>query len=203
MRDRHTLSNATSRRRSRANGKTACRSQQPTFTSRRAGLRSVIVSNAILLTTLLALVLVFALPAHASCGLGKTPRYSDIQLIRFERKNCLGGCVNFEVELSLDGFHYRVNTGTTNEREYSSPFARKIFDRSVTTLKNHAFYLMNYDSSVLAFDTPHLILSAERCGVTTTLDWPLYEHRQDIEGLFNALSTIRDDVDWRKTANPH
>jgi hypothetical protein len=40
-----------------------------------------------------------------------------------------------------------------------------------------------------------------RCGVTTTLDWPAYEDRRDIEALLDALDIITTGIRWSKRSD--
>lgn len=51
---------------------------------------------------------------------------------------------------------------------------------------------------VEVLDAPHYIVAAERCGVTTKLDWPAYENRRDIESLFDGLDAITAGIHWHK-----
>jgi hypothetical protein len=68
-------------------------------------------------------------------------------------------------------------------------------------LQRHEFYRLNYDSSVLVTDVPHYIVAAERCGVTTKLDWPAFQNRKDIESLFDGLDAVTERIRWHKISN--
>jgi hypothetical protein len=60
---------------------------------------------------------------------------------------------------------------------------------------------LDYDSSILALDVPHYIVAAERCGVTTKLDWPAFESRRDIESLFDSLDALTQHIHWHKISD--
>ncbi len=68
-------------------------------------------------------------------------------------------------------------------------------------LQSHDFYHLNYDSSVLVLDAPHYIVAAERCGVTTKLDWPAYENRRDIKSLLDGLDAVTKGISWHKISD--
>jgi hypothetical protein len=40
-----------------------------------------------------------------------------------------------------------------------------------------------------------------RCGVTTKLDWPVYQPRPDIESLLDALDKITRGIPWKKKSD--
>src|SRR5579871_1604481 len=130
-------------------------------------------------------------PAMAACGPGKVPTYSDVEAIWYTRTNCFGKCPSYQVALWKDGDCYYVGYKYVSRMgRYAQTCTSDVFKRAVTVLEHRGFYHLDYDSSMLVFDAPHYIVAAERCGVTTKLDWPAYENRRDIESLFDSLDTI-------------
>lgn len=146
---------------------------------------------------LLALLATIA-SAQAACGKGAVPTYADIDAIRFAHTNCFGKCGSYDVTLSRDGFHYVGGPYAPRRGTYEANFIPSIYKRAVNALRLHDFFSLNYDSSVLVTDAPHLIVSAQRCGVTTKLDWPQYTRREDIESLFEDLQRITGGIRWHK-----
>lgn len=143
-----------------------------------------------------------AVPAYAACGPGKIPTYADIQSVSYARTGCGGRCPTYKVFFTdyrdcwYVGELYVSMPGT-----YEDHCAATILKRAVAALRLHDFYALNYDSRVLVTDVEHVIVSAKRCGVTTTLDWPAYEDRQDIKLLLYALDKITMSMPWKKTSD--
>lgn len=141
-------------------------------------------------------------PAVGACGQGKTPTYSDIYAIRYERTNCFGKCASYEVLFTnnLDcyyvGYEYVAKRGT-----YKSVCTAGVLKRASAVLEAHDFFALNYNSSVLVTDLPHYVVAVERCGVTTMLNWPARGDRKDIESLFDGLDKITAEVGWQKASN--
>jgi hypothetical protein len=140
--------------------------------------------------------------ASASCVRG-SPTYSDIDAVRFERTNCFGGkCPTYEVVLTKEEGCYYVGMHNVDKiGTYKGACVGSTMLRTIAALRTHAFYTLHYDSEVLALDVPHYIVSVERCGVTTILDWPAYEGRKDIMGLLDNLDRVADSVRWHKISD--
>jgi hypothetical protein len=140
--------------------------------------------------------------ARASCAQNKAASYDNVSAVRYGRVNCFGMCRSYEVLFTSSGECYY--TGFRNgprEGAFRGACTSGTFFRAVSTLKKHTFYTLGYDSSILVTDAPHYIISVERCGVTTVLDWPAYEKRKDIDSLFDDLDLIVASVRWRKVSN--
>ena len=75
------------------------------------------------------------------------------------------------------------------------------FRGATRVLQKHNFYRLNYDSSKLVTDVPHYIVAAQGCGVTTKLDWPAFQDREDIESLFDSLDVITKHIRWHKISS--
>jgi Domain of unknown function (DUF6438) len=139
--------------------------------------------------------------ADAACGRG-APVYNDIDAVRFERTNCFGNCPAYQVLLTKDGDCYYV--GMRNVKKvgtYKGTCSRGTLMRAIVALRSHDFYTLNYDSAVLVLDAPHYIVSVERCGVTTILDWPAHEPRKDIRALLDDLDQISESIRWQKISD--
>lgn len=138
----------------------------------------------------------------AACGRGLTPTYRDIEAIRYERTNCFGECPSYEVLFTRDlGCYYVGSKYTSKLGTYKSNCSYTVLKGAIAVLDSHAFYALNYDSSVLVLDAPHYILSVVRCGVTTKLDWPAHDNRQDIESIFARLDAIANRLTWHKVSD--
>ncbi len=141
-------------------------------------------------------------PAQAACGQGKVPTYGDIDAIRYERTNCFGKCPDYQVLFASRNECYYVGTQYVPKHgTYEAVCSPAVVKRAIAVLERQEFYSLNYDSSILVLDAPHYIISVERCGVTTKLDWPWREDRKDIESLFSELDVITDDIRWHKVSN--
>ncbi len=148
--------------------------------------------------------------ADASCGIGKHPSYSDIRAIRYARTSCFGKCPDYEVLFSDLGLYYAgrrwVKMTGTYEAEHPTDeqFRRGVlpasFRLAVRLLERYDFFDLSVEP-VLVTDVPHYIIAVERCNVTTKLDMPSYPERRDVEGLFDALDVIKDQVHWTKTSD--
>jgi len=138
-------------------------------------------------------------PAIASCGAGKTPTYDDIQAVQYARTECFGKCPSYKVEFSTSGSYYVGGLRAPRHGNYAAPYDSSVLEHAVDVVRRHDFFSINYDSSILVSDVPHLIVVVSRCGVTTKLDWPSYQHRQDIEGLMKDLDAITDGIRWQKS----
>jgi len=88
---------------------------------------------------------------------------------------------------------------------YEDHCSQAVLKRAVAALRLYGFYGMNYDSRIVVTDVPHYVISVERCGVTTKLDWPAAlppdYYRKDIASLMNALGKITKSIPWRKTSD--
>ena len=84
---------------------------------------------------------------------------------------------------------------------YQSECPASILKRAIAVLESQGFYNLSYDSSVLVLDAPHYVVSAERCGVTTKLDWPVQGDRKDIESMLHGLDALTDSVSWHKVSH--
>jgi Domain of unknown function (DUF6438) len=151
-----------------------------------------------------AIVILFAVPAPAvaACGPGKTPTYADIQSVSYGRTGCFGRCAAYDV--LFDDYEHCYYVGelyVAMPGTYEDACTSAVLKRAVAALRLHDFYGLNYDSRVLVLDVPHFIISVKRCGVTTKLDWPLFEDRNDIESLMDALDKITESIPWRKTSD--
>jgi hypothetical protein len=141
-------------------------------------------------------------PAYAACRPGKTPTYADIQSVSYERTGCRGRCPAYAVlftgysDCEYVGELYVSMPGT-----YANACAGATLNRAVAALRSHGFFALNYNSRIPVTDVPHYIVSAMRCGVTTTLDWPAYEDRRDIEALLDALDIITTGIRWSKRSD--
>jgi hypothetical protein len=143
-----------------------------------------------------------AVPADAACGPGKTPTYADIQSVSYARTGCFGRCPAYEVLFTDYRFcEYVGELYVSKPGTYEDDCSHAILERVITALRLHDFYALNYDSRVLVMDAPHDVVSAMRCGVTTKLDWPAYQERQDIELLLDALDKITTRIPWEKKSD--
>ena len=84
---------------------------------------------------------------------------------------------------------------------YAQACTSGILKRTVGVLQRHDFYHLNYDSSINVLDAPHYIVAAERCGVTTKLDWPAFQNRKDIESMFDSLDAVTKSIRWHKISS--
>jgi Domain of unknown function (DUF6438) len=159
------------------------------------------------LTLLIALSFLSAVaasisPGPAACGPGKVATYSDVQAVWYERTGCFGRCPGYQVVFSkygdcyYIGFEYVLRLG-----RYAQTCSSNILKQATQVLQRHEFYRLNYDSSILVTDVPHYIVAAERCGVTTKLDWPAFQDRKDIESLFDGLDAVTEHIRWHKISN--
>lgn len=138
----------------------------------------------------------------AKCGHGERPSYSDIDEVRYAATNCFGHCPNYQVLFTRRGGCGYVGISDVARRgTYEGTCSFEIFKRAVRALQARDFYSINYDSSALVLDTPHSIISVERCGVTTTLDWPDAPPEPRITLLMNDLDAITKGIKWRKTGS--
>jgi hypothetical protein len=143
-------------------------------------------------------------PANGACGQGKTPSYLNIDEIRYARTGCFGKCPNYEVLFANSGECYYVGRENVPKHgTYDAACTATTLKDAIAMLERHQFYNLNYDPSIIVTDAPHYIISVERCGVTTTLDWQLHvrEDRNDIKALFDGLDLITDRVRWHKVSN--
>jgi hypothetical protein len=141
--------------------------------------------------------------AEARCGRGQLPNYGDVDAVRYERSNCFGGkCPNYSVLFTKEGQCYYVGTANVGMiGTYRGACTSLTFNSVKSALRGYGFYDLNFDSGVLVLDAPHYLISVDRCGVTTRLDWPAYEDRKDILALLKRLDVITNNVPWRKTGN--
>lgn len=139
-------------------------------------------------------------PVQAACGEHRLPSYDDINAVRYEHTNCYGGkCPAYEVLFTKEGkCYYSGMANVPKSGDFIGPCTPATLARAVEVLKSHAFFDLNYDSSILATDVPHYIIAVERCGVTTKLDWPTYNDRKDILSLVYQLNDITEEIRWRK-----
>jgi hypothetical protein len=113
--------------------------------------------------------------ALAACGAGRAPTYKDIQTIWYERTSCFGTCPGYQVAFWSDGDCYYVGYKDVSRLgTYGQTCSSSVFRRAVVVLENDGFYRLDYDSSIMVMDAPHYIVAADRCGVTTKLDWPAF-----------------------------
>jgi Domain of unknown function (DUF6438) len=155
------------------------------------------------LFSVLSLPLAVALstsPAQSACGKAR-PTYTDIEAVRYERTGCFGKCPTYQVLFSNLGCYYVGIQYVPKHGTYKSACSTLILKQVSEVLKTRGFYDLNYNSRVLILDTPHYIVSVERCGVTTTLDWPSTEDanldRKDIRALFDELDIVTRQMAWR------
>jgi hypothetical protein len=140
--------------------------------------------------------------ALAACGPGKVATYSDIEAVWYERTNCFGTCPGYQVAFGKDGDCYYVGYKYVSMLgRFAQTCTLGVLKRAVRVLRSHDFYHLNYDSSILVLDAPHYIVAAERCGVTTKLDWPAFQNRKDIKSMFDSLDVITKSVRWHKISN--
>ena len=138
-------------------------------------------------------------PAQAACGIGKLPTYS-VEAIRYERTNCFGQCPSYQVLFtSYLGCYYLGFQNVSKHDTFESSCSDQTVRRASLVLMQHDFFNMNCDPSVRVQDAPHYIVSVERCGVTTSLNWPSHGERTDIKSLFNDLDFITKSLKWSKT----
>lgn len=120
----------------------------------------------------------------------------------------MGTCPDYEVLFSNLGLYYvgraNVRMHGTYEAEtpknYAPAWSPDGLRQAVKVLQQHNFFSLSVVPSIVT-DVPHLIISAERCGVTTKLDLADSGRRPDIEKLFDQLDAITDRVTWGKTSN--
>jgi hypothetical protein len=95
---------------------------------------------------------------------------------------------------------YEAETPTNDE------FTRRAIPKSlrlaISALERHAFFTLSVTPQLVT-DVPHLIISVERCDVTTKLDIPDFGQRRDIEELFKELDAVADRVHWKKTSDSY
>lgn len=140
--------------------------------------------------------------AKSACGQGMVPTYGDIAAIQYERTNCFGSCQNYQVLFSNDRECYYVGIRNVSRRgTYQGGCSKVVFKRLIDVLAGHDFYSINYNSAVLVLDAPHYVISVQRCGVTTKLDWPVHGARKDIESLFDALDVVTNEISWHKISS--
>lgn len=140
--------------------------------------------------------------ALGACGPGKVPAYSDIEAVWYARTGCFGHCPSYQVGFLKNGNCYYVGFKDLSRKgRYEQTCSFDIFKRVRMALQSHDFYHLNYDSSVLVLDAPHYIVAAERCGVTTKLDWPAYENRRDIKSLLDGLDAVTKGISWHKISD--
>ena len=139
-------------------------------------------------------------PALAACGSGQTPGYGDISSVRYEKTACYGVCPSFEVSFSRAGLTYTGRDNVARIGNYTSSETGK-FDDVVALLSRLQFYSFKV-KPVFVTDVPHYIISVERCGVNTSLDWRAMVYTGasggDFGALFNGLDRITNSVVWRK-----
>jgi|HubBroStandDraft_5_1064220.scaffolds.fasta_scaffold22314_3 hypothetical protein len=137
----------------------------------------------------------------AACGHG-TASYTDINAVRYERGGCFGHCPYYQVLFTRLGKCYYVGMKNVSKLgTYESSCSPRILLRAANVLRSRNFYGTDYDSSALILDTPHYIVSAERCGVTTILNWPAHGTNSRITGLMDDLDAITKRVKWRKISD--
>ena len=135
--------------------------------------------------------------AFAACGQHKVPTYDDVTAIRYARTACFGHCPNYEVLFTQQGYYYVGRGDVAKHGTYEAPLG-DAFSRARRALAAHEFYKLNArESNVM--DVPHLVITVERCSVTTRLNWPQLDARADITALFDALDAIVARGAWKKT----
>lgn len=140
--------------------------------------------------------------AMAACGQGAVPKYGDINAIEFERANCFGSCQSYQVLITNEQQCYYIGIRNVSKLgSFQGACSPAILKRAIAVLERNDFYNLNYDSSTLVLDAPHYVISAERCGVTTKLDWPVHGIRKDIETLLMELDTITDTINWHRVSS--
>jgi hypothetical protein len=138
---------------------------------------------------------------NAACGLNQSPTYRDISVVRYGRTACFGKCSSYKVQFQASGECLYV--GFKNVKmlgTYTAPCSQDVFERVISILKKNEFYALNFDSSVFVLDVPDYIVSARRCGVTMTLDWPAAGQRNDIIRLLKDLDDITGSLRWKYKA---
>jgi hypothetical protein len=141
-------------------------------------------------------------------------RSSVAKVVRFRRpkKRKAGKCPDYEVLFSNLGLYYVGRrwvqmTGTYEaETPTNDEFTRGAIPKSlrlaISALERHAFFNLSVTPQLVT-DVPHLIISVERCDVTTKLDIPDFGQRRDIEELFKELDAVADRVHWKKTSDSY
>ena len=137
--------------------------------------------------------------AFASCGPNATRTYGDITAIRYARTACFGHCPNYEVLVSQQGFYYVGKSDVSKHGTYKAPLGNTLA-RVRKTLEAHRFFKLVVPH-IAVMDVPHLILSVERCGLATRLDFPQLDEREGVTRLFDALDAIVAHAAWRKTSD--
>jgi hypothetical protein len=141
-------------------------------------------------------------PALGACGQGKVPTYGDIGAIRYERTACVRNCPSYQVLFTNFGeCDYVGRAHVPRHGTYRAICSFSILKRAIVVLEKHQFISINY-VPILATDTSNYIVSVERCGVTTILDWPVNDDRQkDIESLLDGLDVITGQIRWHKVSD--
>jgi hypothetical protein len=156
----------------------------------------------------LAISLELIAPVAASCGLGKQPSYSDISAVRYKHTACRGGCAEFEVLFSTFGLYYvgraHVQMRGTYQvgvpARYDPSWKPEALRLATAALEKAQFYRLSVRPSIIT-DVPHLIISVERCRVTTILDFANYGQRPDIEKVADELDEVVTRIPWQKVSN--
>jgi hypothetical protein len=160
------------------------------------------------LIRLVALALLWSgqpLSTLASCGRDKTPTYSDISAIRILRTECIAQCPSYEAVFSQLGLYYvgRVNMlriGTYNAEipsVYRPGTKPKSLEAAISILRAARFFELSLVPS-LATDVPHVIIAAQRCDVTTRIDYADYGQRPDVDSLANRLDKLVTQITWKR-----
>ena len=122
-----------------------------------------------------------------------------MQSIRFMRTGCLGKCPEYQVFLNPDnalGSYYVGGANVARLGTYRSTDP-KAFKGALAALENH-FLIWLPPTTIL--DAAHGVVIAQRCDVTTTLDF-IFGLRPDLKSLFMDLDNIVDSIHWHKINN--
>ena len=112
--------------------------------------------------------------------------------------SAFGTCPDYEVLFSNHGLYYVGRAYTSKRGTYEATDTRAL-RRAIAVLQQLEFFKLSVQPSLI-MDAPHFIVAAQRCGVSTKLDWPFFGSRPDIEALFDKLDGITNSLTWRKSS---
>jgi Domain of unknown function (DUF6438) len=160
------------------------------------------VKGTLLRSVFAAVVMTFAVPAaaFAQCHRG-TITYGDIEAVRYARTPCFGRCPVDEVLLSRQGNYYVGRKYVAKTGTYTNADGNALA-RAIHLLEESRYFtLVVPKHSAFVTDLPHSIISVERCGVTTVLDWNHMAGSGPLEALFKRLDAARDSLTWKKSSD--
>lgn len=138
--------------------------------------------------------------AQAACGYHKSPSYTDVTLVEYEKMFCDGTCPIYRVAFTRRELYYHGGKFVRLLGDYEAPGTDE-FTRVVAALSEHHFFRLSVDTSALPpFGIPTWAVAVFRCGVLTQLEWENFgSENPDIVSLFQVLDAITMHTAWKRT----